>query len=73
MSLPQDEQDWLQANCQVHKGDKLIWMKRATLKKRVIAGKADDWMVVAIDPETGNHSIICPYCATGVEHRGSFH
>ena len=75
MPIPQDEQDWLKVWCQVFKNDgkEGHWMKRATLKKKVIAGAADNWNVVAIDPETGSPSIVCPYCVTGVEHRGTFH
>jgi hypothetical protein len=75
MSIPQEDQDFLQAYVQVFKeGAKAgRWMRRDTLRKKVVAGQADDLWAVDVDPETGDHSIICPYCATGVEHRGSFH
>lgn len=75
MPIPQEDQDYLQENCQVflNKAGKNKWMKRSDLRKQVIAGKADSWWVVAIDPETGDSSLICPYCATGVEHHGTLH
>lgn len=74
MPLPLEDQKWLKTWCQVFKPDRSNkWMRRAALKKAVIAGKTAGWTVVHIDPETGLPSIICPYCATDVEHRGSFH
>lgn len=76
MPIPDEEaKAFLTENCQVFnsKTKKAKWMKRSTLKKQVIAGKAEHFWVQSIDFETGEMSLICPYCATGVEHRGSFH
>jgi hypothetical protein len=74
MLISKEDQAWLKDNCQVWKGSTPSWVKRAALKTQVIAGKAkNDWWVVAIDLETGAPSLICPYCATGVKHRGVFH
>jgi hypothetical protein len=75
MPIPPDELDFLKENCQVflNKAGKNKWMKRTALKAAVLAGKADGWWIVAIDPETAEPSLICPYCAVGVEHRGTLH
>jgi hypothetical protein len=71
--VPEADRVWLQNNKQVFIGEKDRWMTFARLKKEVIAGHADDWWVVDIDFATGEKSLICPYCATGVDHRGTFH
>jgi hypothetical protein len=44
------------------------WMTLDELRKAVIAGGADDWDVLDIDPETDEIIVKCPYCVTGVEH-----
>jgi len=73
-----DEEDrkFLRENKQVWRGPgdrKGKWMTMTKLRKLVIAGKADGWNVVDIDLDTEEPRIICPYCATGVEHRGTHH
>jgi hypothetical protein len=44
------------------------FMTLKALRKAVLARKADHWNVVDIDLETGQPSLICPWCATGLEH-----
>jgi hypothetical protein len=40
----------------------------------VRAGKAVSWMVCETDATGNVQQIVCPYCATGVEHpRGTVH
>lgn len=70
--VPEEDREWLRTNKQVFDGKHGRWMTIDRLKKAVLAGKAKDWMVVDIDLETGEPRLICPYCATGVEHRGTF-
>jgi len=44
------------------------WMTIQELRDATLAGKADHWDVIDIDLDTGEHTIICAYCATGVGH-----
>ena len=44
------------------------WLTLKALRKAVFAGKADDWDVIDIDLDTGTATIVCTYCASGIEH-----
>lgn len=43
-------------------------MPLKAIRKEVIAGKADDWDVIDFDFDTGEATLVCVYCVTGVEH-----
>jgi hypothetical protein len=53
-------------------GERAEWMTLRTLRTAVLAGKADNWNVIETI-ETGQGLLICPYCATGVEHDEEHH
>jgi hypothetical protein len=69
-AIPKEDRAWLRDHKQVFRGTGCDghWMTAAALRKAVIAGKARHWTVVEIDPGTGEPSLICPWCATGIEH-----
>jgi hypothetical protein len=53
-------------------GEQVQWMTLRTLRAEVLAGHADDWNVVETI-KTGLGLLICPFCATGVEHGDEHH
>jgi hypothetical protein len=65
-----EDQAWLRNHKQVFRGasDRSQWMTMQALRKAVLAGKASRWLVVEIDSETGEPSLVCPWCATGIAH-----
>jgi hypothetical protein len=44
------------------------WMTPEALGKAVRSHKADHWMVIDTDLDTGEIQDLCCHCATGIEH-----
>jgi hypothetical protein len=68
-AIPKEDRAFLRDHRQVFRGTRRShWMTMQALRKAVLAGKARRWLVVEIDSETGEPSVICPCCATGLAH-----
>lgn len=67
--IPPDCQKFLRNNKQVIFPDRRIrFVTLKAIRKAVIAGKAEDWDVIDFDFDTGEATLVCVYCVTGVEH-----
>jgi hypothetical protein len=69
VGIPTECQDFLRNNKQVVCPDQRIrFMTLKAIRNAVIAGDADDWDVSDFDFDTGEATLVCVYCVTGVEH-----
>src|ERR1700733_339363 len=69
VSIPTECQEFLRNNKQVVCRDERIrFMTLNSIRKEVIAGNADDWDVIDFDFDSGEATLVCVYCVTGVEH-----
>jgi hypothetical protein len=69
VGIPMECQDFLRNNKQVVCRDQRIrFMTLNAIRKEVVAGNADDWDVIDFDFDTGEATLVCVYCVTGVEH-----
>jgi hypothetical protein len=69
VQIPAKCQEFLRNHKQVICADQRIrFMALDGIRKEVIAGKADNWEVVDFDFHTGEGTLACVYCMTGVEH-----
>jgi hypothetical protein len=67
--IPTECQEFLRNNKQVVCRDERIrFMTLNSIRKEVIAGNADDWDVIDFDFDSGEATLVCVYCVTGVEH-----
>jgi len=67
--IPTECQDFLRNNKQVVCPDERIrFMTLNAIRKEVIAGNADDWDVIDFNFDTGEATLVCVYCVTGIEH-----
>jgi hypothetical protein len=67
--IPTECQEFFRNNKQVVCPDQRIrFMTLKAIRKEVIAGNADDWDVIDFDFDTGEATLVCVYCVTGVEH-----
>jgi hypothetical protein len=69
VQIPTECQEFLRNNKQVICADQRIrFMTVESIRKEVIAGKADNWEIVDFDFHTAEGTLACVYCLTGVEH-----
>jgi hypothetical protein len=69
VSIPTECQEFLRNNKQVVCRDERIrFMTLDSIRTEVIAGTADDWDVIDFDFDSGEATLVCVYCVTGVEH-----
>jgi hypothetical protein len=75
LAIPLEDRAYLREHVQIWnvKTDRSRWVKRKTLHKWALSGKAEQYMAVDINFNTGEKSLICPRCATGIEHEHSLH
>jgi hypothetical protein len=68
-TIPMECHDFLRNNKQVICPDQRIrFVALNAIREEVIAGKADDLDVIDFDFDTGEATLVCVYCVTGVEH-----